>query len=172
VVPFPVSGRTHNLTFATRTPTLPPMPNDVDLMEASLAAAAEADINGPLYARFFESYPDRRPTFINLDVSQRRMTDETLQMMLGLAKGERWVWPLIAELTFTHRNYGSIPHSEYRAFITMTIDTLAASAGNAWTPATDTAWRTQGDALYTKIVAAREGWSEAMPGGPPLVVVE
>jgi hemoglobin-like flavoprotein len=145
------------------------MPTDAALIEASLAAAADNDLNGPLYARFFAAYPDRQPTFTNLDASAARMTDETLQMMHGLATDESWVWPLIAELTFTHRNYGSIPHSEYEAFITMTIDTLADAVGNGWDAETDAAWRRQGAALHLKIVEAREGWATAMPGGPVLV---
>ena len=145
------------------------MPTDAALIEASLAAAADADLNTPLYTRFFAAYPDRAATFTNLEASATRMTDETLQMMHGLATSESWVWPLITELTFTHRNYGSIPHSEYEAFITMTIDTLAEAAGDAWNAETDAAWRRQGKALYAKIVEAREGWVTAMPGGPVLV---
>jgi hemoglobin-like flavoprotein len=145
------------------------MPTDAELIEASLVAAADANINTPLYARFFAAYPERAPTFTNLEASAPRMTDETLQMIHGLATNESWVWPLIAELTFTHRNYGSIPHSEYEAFITMTINTLAEAVGAAWDAETDAAWRRQGDALYAKIVEAREGWATAMPGGPALV---
>ncbi len=145
------------------------MPTDADLIEASLLAVAGTDLDGPLYARFFATYPNRASTFTNLEASGRRMTVETLQMMHGLASGESWVWPLIAELTFTHRNYGSIPHSEYEAFIGMTIDTLAKAAGAAWNGETDAAWRKQGALLFAKIVETREGWSTAMPGGPVLV---
>ncbi len=157
------------LTITVAPPILAPMPSDATLIEASLSAAADADLDRPLYARFFAAYPERAPTFTNLEASGRRMTDETLQMMHGLATGESWVWPLIAELTFTHRNYGSIPHSEYQAFIAMTIDTLGEAVGDAWDAETDAAWRRQGAALYAKIVEAREGWATAMPGGPMLV---
>src|SRR3546814_17843576 len=88
-------------------------------MEASLAAVADAgvDIRHALFDRFFAAFPDRRASFMILDASSRRMTDETLQMMLGLAKGESWVWPLVAELVFTHRAYGALPIEEYDAFI-------------------------------------------------------
>ena len=44
---------------------------------------------------------------------------------LGLARGEGWVWPLVAELVFTHRSYGALPIAEYDAFIDMTVDAVA-----------------------------------------------
>ena len=102
------------------------MPTDVELMEASLVAAAEAgiEIRHRLFERFFEAYPGRRATFYNLEASGQRMTDETLQMMFGLAGEEKWVQPLVSELTFTHRNYGALPMEEYRVFIDMTVEEL------------------------------------------------
>src|SRR3546814_19016877 len=102
-------------------------------MEASLAAVADAgvDIRHALFDRFFAAFPDRRASFMILDASSRRMTDETLQMMLGLAKGESWVWPLVAELVFTHRASGALPIEEYAAFIDMTVEELGAAAGAA-----------------------------------------
>ena len=79
--------------------------HDVAAMEASLVAVADAgvDVRHALFDRFFAVFPDRRASFMIVDASSRRMTDETLQMMLGLAKGEGWVWPLVAELVFTDR---------------------------------------------------------------------
>src|SRR3546814_11806711 len=93
-------------------------------MEASLAAVADAgvDIRHALFDRFFAAFPDRRASFMIVDASSRRMTDETLQMMLGLAKGESWVWPLVAELVFTHRAYGALPIEECAAFIGVQVE--------------------------------------------------
>lgn len=78
---------------------------DAALMEASLLAVADVgiDIRHALFERFFDAFPERRASFISVDAASRRMTDETLQMMFGLAGGETWVWPLVAELVFTHR---------------------------------------------------------------------
>ena len=75
-------------------------PADAATMEASLIAVAEAgiDIRHALFERFLAAFPERREAFLNLDAASRRMTDETLQAMLGLATGEGWVWPQIAEL--------------------------------------------------------------------------
>lgn len=134
------------------------------LMEASLAAAADTDLREAIFARYFAAYPDRRAIFYNLEVSSRRMTDETLGMMLGLAQDERWVTPLANELMFTHRNYGAVPTAEYDAFIDMTIDALAEAAGSVWTSDCDAAWRIQAARLKLVIRGAREGWAEVMPG--------
>lgn len=143
--------------------------SDVPAMEASLAAVADAgvDIRYVLFDRFFAAFPDRRASFMIVDASSRRMTDETLQMMLGLAKGEGWVWPLVAELVFTHRAYGALPIAEYDAFIDMTVEELGAAAGAAWSAATAAAWQRQAKALKAMIRQARAEWESAMPVGTP-----
>lgn len=138
-------------------------------MEASLAAVADAgiDIRHTLFDRFFAAFPDRRASFMVVDASSRRMTDETLQMMFGLAKGEGWVWPLVAELVFTHRAYGPLPIAEYDAFIDMTVTELGAAAGTAWNAEAAAAWQRHADALKTMIRRARAEWENAMPVGTP-----
>jgi len=142
---------------------------DVAAMEASLTAVADAgiDIRHALFDRFFAAYPDRRASFMVVDASSRRMTDETLQMMFGLAKGESWVWPLVAELVFTHRAYGSLPIAEYDAFIDMTVAELGAAAGAAWNAEAAAAWQRHADALKAMIRRARAEWESAMPVGVP-----
>lgn len=144
-------------------------PGDAALMEASLVAVAEAgiDIRLPLFERFFAAYPERRPSFISVDAASRRMTDETLQMMFGLAGGEAWVWPLVAELVFTHRSYGALPIGEYDAFIDMTVAELGVAAGAVWNADSAAAWSWSADALKAMIRKARAEWAEAMPAGAP-----
>ena len=139
---------------------------DVHLMEQSLIALADTgtEIRHALFNSFFAAYPDRRATFYNLDASSRRMTDETLQMMFGLASGESWVWPLVAELTFTHRNYGALPMAEYDAFIDMTVEEVGCAVGSVWDEATGDAWRRQAEALKAMIGKAKTEWSQVMPG--------
>lgn len=141
--------------------------HEVMMMEASLVAAADADIRIPLFDRFFAAFPDRRASFMVVDASSRRMTDETLQMMFGLAKGEGWVWPLVAELVFTHRAYGPLPIGEYDAFIDMTVAELGVAAGAAWNAEAAAAWRRHADALKAMIRRARAEWERAMPVGVP-----
>ncbi len=142
------------------------MPTDAELMEASLAAAAEGpELRHALFARFFNAFPDRRASFINLDAASRRMTDETLGMMLGIAKGEEnWVWPFASEMVATHINFGPLPAQEFLAWIDLTIDTLGEAAGAAWCAECEAAWRRSGERLKTMILEAREGWDRAMPG--------
>jgi hypothetical protein len=134
-------------------------------MEASLAAVADAgiDIRHALFDRFFAAFPDRRASFMIVDASSRRMTDETLQMMLGLAKGEGWVWPLVAELVHTHRAYGPLPIAEYDAFIDMTVAELAAAASAVWTAECADGWTRQAAALKAMIRRARAEWQAALP---------
>ena len=139
--------------------------SDVAAMEASLLAVADAgiDIRHALFDRFFTAFPDRRASFLVVEASSRRMTDETLQMMFGLAKDESWVWPLVAELVFTHRTYGPLPIAEYDAFIDMTVAELGAAAGSAWTAEAARAWAEQADALKAMIRRARTEWQTALP---------
>ena len=139
----------------------------VAAMEASLAAAADADIRLPLFERFFAAFPERRASFISVDAASRRMTDETLAMMLGLAKGEGWVWPLVTELVFTHRSYGALPIAEYDAFVDMTVDELGTAAGVEWTVEAKSAWQRHADALKAMIRKARKEWKSVMPVGAP-----
>jgi hypothetical protein len=143
--------------------------DDAARMEASLIAVADAgiDIRLPLFERFFAAYPERRPSFISVDAASRRMTDETLQMMFGLASGEPWVWPLVAELVFTHRSYGALPIGEYDAFIDMTVAGLGAAAGEAWSDEAAAAWARSAEALKAMIRKARAEWAGAMPAGAP-----
>ena len=140
---------------------------DAALLEATLIAVADSgiELRHPLFARWFAAWPDRQATFINADASSRRMTDETLEMMLGLAKGEElWVGPLVDELAFTHRSYGRLPWAEYESWIDLTIVVLGELAGATWSAEAETAWMRQGERLKHLIQAARKGWDEAMPG--------
>lgn len=141
--------------------------SDMASMEASLIAAADADIRLRLFERFFAAFPERRASFISVDAASRRMTDETLQMMFGLAKGEGWVWPLVAELVFTHRSYGAFPIAEYDVFIDMTVEELGVAAGHAWTSEAASAWQHYAGALKAMIRKARAEWKDAMPAGAP-----
>ena len=139
--------------------------SDVAAMEASLLAVADAsiDIRHSLFDRFFTAFPERRASFLVVDASSRRMTDETLQMMFGLAKGESWVWPLVAELVHTHRTYGPLPIAEYDAFIDMTVVELGIAAGRVWSGDCAAAWQRRADELKAMIRRARAEWQAALP---------
>lgn len=137
---------------------------DAASMEASLLAVADADIDirHALFDRFLAAFPARRPAFLNLDAASRRMTDETLQMLLGLARGETWVWAQIADLVGNHRNYGALTTEEYDRFIDMTVAQLGIAAGEAWNAATAAAWARQTEALKALVRKAQAGWESAL----------
>jgi hypothetical protein len=130
--------------------------DSVGTMEASLAAIGEAglDIVPVLFDRFFAEFPDERARFINLDAAQGRMTNETIEAMVGLAAGAPWVKTTVINFVDLHRNYGEIPQALYAAFIDMTVDVLAAAAGNAWTADCDAAWRCEAERLKAMVQAA------------------
>ncbi len=142
--------------------------SDAALMETSLLAVADdieasaPDIRFPLFDRFFAAFPDRRATFYTIEAASRRMTDETVQMLFGLAGGERWVEGLVNELTYTHRQYGTLPAGEYDVWIDLTVDVLRDTAGPAWDDATDAAWRRAAERLKAMVAEARTGWVVAM----------
>jgi hemoglobin-like flavoprotein len=132
------------------------MDTDAALMEASLLAAADtgADIRTGAFDRFFAAFPDRREIFYNYDAATPRMTNETIEMMFGLATDEKWVWYQIAALIFNHRNYGVLPQTEYDAFVDFSVDALGEAAGPAWTPECAKAWRRQAARLKAMIADA------------------
>jgi hypothetical protein len=143
------------------------MPTDATVMEITLIAVADSgiDLRHPLFARFFEAWPERRATFINVDAASRRMTDETLELMYGLAKDEEhWVWPMVAELAHNHDGYARLPWAEHESWIDLTVDVLGELAGESWSAEADAAWRRQAERLKVMIQDARKGWDEAMPG--------
>lgn len=137
------------------------MESDADLMERSLAAAAphEPAMRAALFERFFARHPDRRALFMHVDATSVRMTSETLAWMLGLARGEGWVWGQVAELVYQHRNYGHLPAEEYADFVGMTVDALAEAAGGEWNDATGRAWRRNAVSLNGLIDKAIGEWT-------------
>jgi hemoglobin-like flavoprotein len=136
-------------------------------MEQTLALLAERNIElrHGLYERFFAAFPARREAFLCPEATSVRMTDETLQMMFGLAAGETWVWPLVAELIYTHRAYGALPLREYDAFVDMVVEELEAALGADFTREQETAWNEQAEALKAMIGKAQAEWDQVLPRG-------
>ena len=137
--------------------------DDLDLIEQTLLAldGREDELRLTLFERFFARFPDRRREFLAFDASSRRMTDETLQLLHGLAAGAEWVWPHIADLVDLHRAYGALPDAEYDSFIDLVAET-ACELGGASTEA-DAAWRRQASALKGLVRRAGADWAAALP---------
>lgn len=139
------------------------MNGDGPLLEASLVALAgqEEALRRQLFDRFLARWPEHRPRFLALETSSRRMTDETLQLLLALAGGEGWVWPHVADLVDLHRAYGALGPAEYDGFIDMVVE--GACELSAADEATRTAWERQGAALKALVARAAAEWAVAMP---------
>ena len=141
------------------------MTSDAALIEASLLRLAERgiELRHGLYERFFAAYPARRADFLCPEATSIRMTDETLQMMHGLATDESWVWPLVAELSYTHRAYGRLPFAEYEAFVDLTVAEMAEALGDDWSEAQAEAWGRQAARLKGMIAKAQTEWDVVLP---------
>jgi hemoglobin-like flavoprotein len=139
--------------------------SDAALIETSLVKLAERgiELRHGLYERFFAAYPARRADFLCPEATGVRMTDETLQMMHGLASDESWVWPLVAELSYTHRAYGRLPFEEYEAFVDLTVTTMADALGDDWSEAQAAAWGRQAERLKAMIHKAQTDWERVLP---------
>ena len=141
------------------------MSGDAALIKASLIRLAERgiELRHGLYERFFAAYPSRRTDFLCPEATSVRMTDETLQMMHGLAADESWVWPLVAELSYTHRAYGHLPFEEYEAFVDLTVVEMADALGDDWSEAQADAWGRQAARLKDMIAKAQTDWERVLP---------
>ena len=137
------------------------------LIEQSLLQLAEQgiELRHGLYQRFFAAYPDRRSAFLCPDATSIRMTDETLQMLYGIAAGEDWVWLMIAELVATHRSYGELPLAEYHSFVDMVVLELEQTLGKFWTADIAQAWQASADELKAMITRASSDWDRVLPSG-------
>lgn len=123
------------------------------IMEASLIAAAESDIDirQIVFDRFFEAFPETRPLFYNLEAASGRMINETLEAMIGLADDASWVTTTVVNFVDLHRNYGTIPFEQYAAFVDMTVDALAVTVGDTWSSAAQNTWDVAAARLKTLI---------------------
>lgn len=134
-------------------------------MEITLFAIADSDVDiAPmLFERFLAAFPEQRATFTNLEAAMGRMTNETVEALLGLATGEYWVPVTITNFVDLHRNYGAIPFAHYVAFVDMVVEALAEAAGRGWSSAQEAAWKAQAKRLNLMIADACEGRTPAMP---------
>lgn len=141
------------------------MAEDAALIEASLLALAERgiEIRHRLFDRFFDAFPDRRKDFLAREATTIRMTDETLQILYGLAGEEPWVWPLVAELVATHRSYGRLPLAEYDGFVDLLVAELGDVLEEQWTLPVAAAWHRQAERLKTMIAEATAEWERVLP---------
>lgn len=143
------------------------MTSAAGLIEQSLLHIAEtgSELRHGLYQRFFAAFPDRRSAFLCPDATSIRMTDETMQMLYGIAAGEDWVWLLISELVATHRSYGQLPLEEYHAWVDMLPMEVEHVLGDQWTAPMAEAWHCSAEELKAMITRASNDWDRILPSG-------
>lgn len=137
--------------------------DDTDLMEQTLLAldGREDELRLTLFERFFARYPARRADFLAFEASSRRMTDEALQMLFGLAGDAFWVETQVADLVDLHRNYGALPLAEFDCFVDLTAGTACDLA--AASPEQRAAWARQVARLKPLIAGAHADCKVAIP---------
>lgn len=137
----------------------------IALMEETLFAISETgiDITPAIFERFLSAFPEQRAFFTNPEAAMGRMTNETVEALIGLATHEHWVPVTIVNFVDLHRNYGAIPPAQYVAFVDIVVDALAEAAGPGWSSAQEAAWRSQAKQLNTMIAEACEGRTPAIP---------
>lgn len=106
-----------------------------------------------LFDRFIADHPQYAPVFLNPEAARERMTQETLEAMLGLAAGEPWVDDAVTNFIDLHHDYADFTPQDYAAWFALVIGTMANRAGPDWPAGASAAWQRQADQLVAKVAA-------------------
>ena len=83
------------------------------------------------------------------------MTSETIEALVGNAKGEWWVDSTVTNFVDLHHNYDDFTAEDYSEWFTLVIQTMARFAGSNWPKGASAAWHRQAYALVEKIAEIR-----------------
>jgi hemoglobin-like flavoprotein len=118
-------------------------PDDRDLIEASLEHAAEraGDLTPLVYARLFAERPDVEPLFWRDKNGSIRgeMLAKVFEIVLDFVGERRFAQHLVRTSALIHTEY-DVPDDLFRTFFTTVAATVRDVTGDAWTPATASAW--------------------------------
>jgi len=133
------------------------MENDIGLMERSLAALGDQSqkLAAELFDRYLEGHPQFAHAFINPEAARDRMTNETIEALIGTAKGEWWVDSTVINFVDLHHNYADFTAEDYSEWFTLVIQTMANLTGKSWPKGASAAWHRQAYALVEKIAQIR-----------------
>ncbi|GAB5486506.1 MAG: hypothetical protein Pars2KO_00760 [Parasphingorhabdus sp.] len=133
------------------------MNKDLELIENSLAIidGRHKDIAHALFERYIESHPQFADAFINPDAARDRMTNETIDALIGTARGDWWVDSTVINFVDLHHNYDDFSPEDYSEWFTLVIQTMANFAGNDWPKGASAAWHRQAYTLVEKIAEIR-----------------
>lgn len=126
-------------------------------MEQSLASFSGhyQDVAARLFEKYIDDHPQFAHAFINPEAARDRMTRETIDALVGTAKGEWWVDSTVVNFVDLHHNYDDFTSEDYSEWFTLVIQTLASFAGNDWPKGASAAWHRQAYQLVDKIAEIR-----------------
>lgn len=115
---------------------------DVTTLRGSfeLVIAREPEITHKFYDVLFERYPQARPLFSrNARQKQEKMLADALVAVLDHLEDAPWLTQNLHALGAKHVDYG-VTEEMYGWVGDALLRTLAAAAGDAWTPSVEQAW--------------------------------
>lgn len=119
-------------------------PADAALIERSLEIAAErgGDLTQRVYALLFERQPHMLPLFIRDTNGAIRgeMLMRVFEAILDFIGERKYADHLIQTEVVTHEGY-DVPRNVFATFFGTVAEIVRETCGDAWTPATDEAWR-------------------------------
>lgn len=116
---------------------------DVDALRTSFGVviARQTDLTHVFYEELFARHPDTKPLFFRRPLQvQEQMLAETLVAALDHLEDGDWLRDKLGELGARHAGYG-VTEEMYGWVAEALLATMARSAGDAWTPAYEAAWR-------------------------------
>lgn len=94
-----------------------------------------------VYARLFAAYPEMEALFVRdtRGAVRGEMLAVAIQCVLDLREGHHFGGNLIATERVNHEGFG-VPPEVFGQFFPILVETFRELLGEAWTPATETAW--------------------------------
>ncbi len=131
--------------------------NDIDLIEESLATLVDQlpVLAIKVFERYIDGHPQFAHAFLNPEAARQRMTNETIEAMVGSAKGDWWVDSTVINFVDLHHNYDDFTAEDYSEWFTLVIQTMASLSGESWPKGASAAWHRQAYALVEKIAETR-----------------
>ncbi|MEP2988201.1 MAG: globin [Parasphingorhabdus sp.] len=133
------------------------MENDTELIDESLATldGQHSVLAIKVFERYIDDHPQFAHAFMNPEAARQRMTNETIEALVGAAKDEWWVDSTVINFVDLHHNYDDFTAEDYSEWFTLVIQTMAHLSGDGWPKGASAAWHRQAYALVEKIAEIR-----------------
>jgi hemoglobin-like flavoprotein len=105
-----------------------------------LVVTRQPELTPGFYERLFTRYPQVKPLFgRNAAEAQQKMLQDAIVAVVDHAEDAEWLGSTLRAMGRTHRDYG-VTAEMYPWVGECLIDTLAAAAGDDWSPEIAKAW--------------------------------